>query len=53
MVDPTWEWSSTCLAPVAVSIITLVAALHGRSHDLPLHASGWGPPFEELVKGEE
>jgi hypothetical protein len=41
----TWEWSSTCRAPTAASVIALVAALHGGSHDLSLRASGWGPPF--------
>jgi hypothetical protein len=38
----TWEWSSTCCAPVVASVIALVAALQGGSHDLSLCASGRG-----------
>jgi hypothetical protein len=47
----TWKWSSTCHSLVAVSVIVLVA-LHGRSHDLSLHASRWGSPFGKLLNGE-
>jgi hypothetical protein len=38
-----WEWSSTCCAHATTSIIALVAALHGGSHDLSVCASSWGP----------
>jgi hypothetical protein len=36
----TWEWSTTCCAPVAASVIALVAALHGGSHDLSVLLDG-------------
>jgi hypothetical protein len=49
----TWEWSSTCCAPAAASIIALVAFLHGRSHGLSLHASRWGSPFKKSLNGGE
>jgi hypothetical protein len=35
------------------SVIALVAALHGGSHDPSLRASRWRPPFRKLLIGEK
>jgi hypothetical protein len=48
----TWEGSSTCRAPAVTSVIALVVAFHGGSHDLSLRAFGWGQPLGKLLNGE-
>jgi hypothetical protein len=48
----TWEGSSTCRAPAATSVIALVAAFYGGSHDLSLRASRWGQPLGKMLNGK-